>query len=152
MYLGLFLIFRFMIGRQSSAIGLTDVLVIVLIADAAQNAFANQYQSVTEGIVLVLTIVCWDFVLDWLSYHLKFFAWVVKPSPLPLIRDGKMLFRNMKKELISADELRSQARQQGIGDIAEVASARLESNGEISFIKKEPNEKAKGKSRRSEAL
>ena len=38
MYLGLFLIFRFIIGRQSSAIGIADILVVVLIADAAQNA------------------------------------------------------------------------------------------------------------------
>jgi uncharacterized membrane protein YcaP (DUF421 family) len=150
MYLGLFLIFRFIVGRQSSAIGLTDVLVIVIIADAAQNAFSHEYKSVTEGIALVLTIVFWDFLLDWLSYHTKFFAWLVKPAPLPLVRDGKMLFRNMKRELISADELRSQARQQGIGDIAEVDVARLEPNGEISFVKKGGS--AKGKRRRGEAI
>jgi uncharacterized membrane protein YcaP (DUF421 family) len=152
MYLGLFFIFRFVIGRQSSAIGLTDILVIVLIADAAQNAFAKEYQSITEGIVLVLTIVFWDFVLDWLSYHTKFFGWLVKHPPLPLVRDGKMLFRNMKKELISADELRSQARQHGIDDIGDVEAARLESNGEISFIKKGATVVADGKRRSGEAL
>jgi uncharacterized membrane protein YcaP (DUF421 family) len=152
MYLGLFLIFRFMVGRQSSAIGLTDILVVVIIADAAQNAFAREYKSVTEGIVLVLTVVFWDFALDWLGYHSKAFAWLVKPAPLPLIRDGKMLFRNMKKELISADELRSQARQQGIADIAEVATACLESNGEISFVKRTTSQEPKGKRRRDQAL
>lgn len=150
MYLGLFLIFRFIVGRQSSAIGLTDILVIVLIADAAQNAFSREYKSVTEGITLVLTIVFWDFLLDWLSYHTKIFGWLVKPAPLPLVRDGKMLFRNMKRELISADELRSQARQQGIGDIADVDAAQLESNGEISFVKK--GESSRGKRRRDEAI
>lgn len=148
MYLGLFLIFRFIVGRQSSAIGLTDILVIVIIADAAQNAFSREYKSVTEGIALVLTIVFWDFILDWLSYHTKFFAWLVKPTPLPLIRDGKMLFRNMKRELISADELRSQARQQGIADIADVKAASLESNGEISFIQRTKPEEPTGRRRR----
>jgi uncharacterized membrane protein YcaP (DUF421 family) len=58
----------------------------------------------------------------------------------------------LKKELISADELRSQARQQGIADVAEVEAAYLESNGEISFIKKTVAEKAKGKRRRSKAM
>jgi uncharacterized membrane protein YcaP (DUF421 family) len=153
MYLGLFLIFRFIVGRQSSAIGIADILVIVLIADAAQNAFSKEYKSVTEGLTLVLTIVFWDFALDWLGYRSRFFGWLIKPAPLPLVRDGKMLFKNMRQEMISADELRSQARQQGIGDIADVDTACLEGNGEISFIKKDADADApKGKRRREEAI
>ena len=153
MYLGLFLIFRFIVGRQSSAIGIADILVVVLIADAAQNAFAKEYQSITEGVTLVLTIVFWDFALDWLGYHhSRFFGWLIKPPPLPLVHDGKMLFKNMRRELISPDELRSQARQQGIEDITDVKMACLEGNGEVSFIKKDGAETSKGKRRRAEAL
>lgn len=152
MYLGLFLIFRFIVGRQSSAIGLADILVIVLIADAAQNAFAKEYQSITEGIVLVLTIVFWDFALDWLGYRSRFFAWLIKPARLMLVQDGKMLFRNMRREMISPDELRSQARQQGIADIVEVRMACLEGNGEISFIKADDESKARGQRRRDDAM
>jgi uncharacterized membrane protein YcaP (DUF421 family) len=43
-------------------------LVIVLIADAAQNAMANDYKCITEGTLLVLTMAVWNFVLDWLGY------------------------------------------------------------------------------------
>lgn len=152
MYLGLFLIFRFIVGRQSSAIGIADILVVVLIADAAQNAFAKEYQSITEGIVLVLTIVFWDFALDWLGYRSRFFGWLIKPAPLMLVRDGQMLFRNMRREMISPDELRSQARQQGIADIADVKMACLEGNGEISFVKGGDETKARGKRRRDDAM
>ena len=73
MYLALFLVLRFVMLRQSSTIGIADILVIVLIADAAQNGFAKEYQSVTEGVLLVLTIVFWDIFLNWLSYHFKIF-------------------------------------------------------------------------------
>jgi len=153
MYLGLFAIFRFIVQRQSSAIGIADILVIVVIADAAQNAFAKEYKSVTEGITLVLTIVFWDIALDWLGYRYRFFAWLVKPGPLPLVRDGKIIHHNMRREMISADELRSQARQQGIASIDEVAMACLEGNGEISFVKKSTGTgDAKGKRRRKEAV
>lgn len=152
MYLGLFLIFRFIVGRQASAIGLADILVIVIIADAAQNAFAKEYRSVTEGVTVVLTIVFWDFALDWVGYRSRFFGWLIKPAPLPLIKDGRMLLKNMRREMISADELRSQARQQGIADIADVKSACLEGNGEISFIPKSEAGRARGKRRREEAL
>ena len=62
MYLALFLILRFLMKRQGGSIGIADLLVIIIIADAAQNAFAKEYSSVTEGVVLVLTIIFWDFL------------------------------------------------------------------------------------------
>jgi uncharacterized membrane protein YcaP (DUF421 family) len=136
MYLALFLIFRFIVQRQRSAIGIPDVLVIVLIADAAQNGFAKEYRSVTEGAFVVLTIVFWDLLLDWLAYHYKFFAWLVRPAPLPLMREGRPIRRHMRQEMISMEELRAEARNQGIGDLNEVRAAHLEANGDISFIKR----------------
>ena len=150
MYLGMFLIFRFVWGRQSSSIAIADLLVIVIIADAAQNAFAKEYQSLPEGVALVLTIIFWNFTLDWLAYHNKTIAWLCSPPPLALVKDGRMLRRNMQKELITADELMSQARQQGIGALAEVKSACLEGNGEISFVKQESRSDQGGQSRRKD--
>ena len=69
MYLALFLILRFLMKRQGGSIGIADLLVIIIIADAAQNAFAKEYRSVTEGVVLVLTVIFWDFLIDWLNYR-----------------------------------------------------------------------------------
>jgi uncharacterized membrane protein YcaP (DUF421 family) len=135
MYLALFAIFRFIVQRQRSAIGIPDVLVIVLIADASQNAFAKEYRSITEGLVVVLTIVFWDFLLDLLAYRVKFFAWLVRPAPMALVRKGQLIRRNMRKEMISIDELRGEARHQGIANLKEVREAHLEANGDISFIK-----------------
>ena len=80
MYLGIFLIFRFIVGRQASSIGIADLLVIVIIADAAQNAFAKDYKSIPEGVTLVLTIIFWNFALDWLAYRSTFFAWLANPA------------------------------------------------------------------------
>lgn len=137
MYIGLLLIFRFIVQRQRSTIGIPDLLVLVLIADASQNAFSREYRSITEGVVLVLTIVLLDLLIDWLAYHYKFFGWLVRPAPLPLVRDGKMNHRNMRQEMISVDELRGQARAQGIGSISDVKFAHLEANGDVSFVKRE---------------
>src|SRR4051794_28454241 len=69
MYFVLLALLRFIRNRQSSGLGVTDVLVIVLIADAAQNGMAKEYRSVTEGAALVGTIIGWDYALDWLSYR-----------------------------------------------------------------------------------
>ena len=61
MYLVLFAILRFMGRRQAGHFGPADLLVIVLIADAAQNALGAEYRSITEGALLVLTIVTWEY-------------------------------------------------------------------------------------------
>jgi uncharacterized membrane protein YcaP (DUF421 family) len=137
MYLALFLILRFVMLRQSSTIGIADILVIVVIADAAQNAFAKEYKSVTEGILLVLVIVFWDVILNWLAFRFAVFRRLLAPPPLALVENGRMNRRNMRKELITEDELRSQLRQQGVSGLEEVERVCLEANGEISVVKKE---------------
>jgi uncharacterized membrane protein YcaP (DUF421 family) len=139
MCLCLFLILRFVMLRQSSTIAIADILVIVVIADAAQNGFAKEYKSITEGICLVLTIVFWDVLLNWLSYHFKIFERLLAPAPLSLVENGRMNRRNMRKELITEEELRSQLRQGGVSKLDEVKRAYLEANGEISVVKKEAN-------------
>jgi uncharacterized membrane protein YcaP (DUF421 family) len=144
MYVAIFLVFRFLL-RQSGGIGIADLLVVVLIADAAQNAFSREYQSVTEGLLLVLTIVFWDFVLDWLGYRSTFFGWLTHRPPLALIEDGKLLRHNMRREMITRDELESLARKNGIRSLDEVRSACLEENGEISLVERNPGKKRRRK-------
>jgi uncharacterized membrane protein YcaP (DUF421 family) len=148
MYLSLFLILRFVMLRQSSTIGIADILVVVLIADAAQNGFAKEYQSLTEGILLVLTIVFWNVFLNWLSYRFKVFERLVSPPPLRLVDNGKMNRNNMRQQFITEDELRAQLRQQGVQDMAEVKQACLEANGEISVVKVDSGDEDNGKKRK----
>lgn len=93
-------------------IGIADLLVVVLIADAAQNAMASEYKSITEGAILVLTIIFWNYAVDWLGFRFPALQRLTRP-PLLLIKDGEMLFRNMRQEMITTEELNSQLRQQG---------------------------------------
>ena len=81
MYLALFAILRFIGRRQAGHFGPADLLVIVLIADAAQNALGKDYQSVTEGIVLVCTIVGWEYTLDWLAWRFPALRNILKAPP-----------------------------------------------------------------------
>jgi uncharacterized membrane protein YcaP (DUF421 family) len=87
--------------------------------------------------VLVLTIVFWDTALNWLGFHFKFFEKLLAPSPVPLIVDGRLNRRNMRRELITEDELRSHLRQEGLKEFSEVEAVCLEGNGEISLVKKD---------------
>lgn len=70
-YLMLFFLLRIVLKRQSGTVGITDLLVVVLIADAAQNAMAADYTSITDGFLLVATIIFWSYAIDWLGYHYR---------------------------------------------------------------------------------
>jgi len=135
MYLVLLAMLRVLVRRHIGTLSLTDLLVLVLIADAAQNAMASEYRSLPEGIILCATIVGWSYVLDWLSFRYKWVRRLLEPAPLPLIRDGKLQRRNLQQELITMDELNSQLREHGITDSKEVKVAYLEPDGQISVIK-----------------
>jgi uncharacterized membrane protein YcaP (DUF421 family) len=143
MYLVIFALMRFVLKREAGGIGLADLLVVVLIADAAQNAMAGEYKSITEGIALVATLVFWDFTLDWLGYQFPRLERLLHPPPLPLIENGRMLRRNMRRELIGEQELMSYLRGQGVEDVAEVKKAYMEGDGRISVISR-GSEKERG--------
>ena len=138
MYVGLFLIMRFMARRQAGHFGPADLLVIVLIADAAQNGLGKDYQSVTEGLILVMTIVAWEYLLDWLAYRYPALRPLLRPAALTLIENGHIIEKAMHKEMLSADELASQLREHEVEDIAEIKLAKLEGDGRLSVIKRLP--------------
>lgn len=133
-YLVLFLLLRFVLKRVTGTLSIGDLLIIVLIADAAQNAMSAGYTSLTDGFILVATIIFWSYVLDWLAYHFPRFEKLLHPSPVTLVRDGQMVARNMRSELITVDELMSHLREQGVKDLKEVKTASMEGDGRISVV------------------
>ena len=132
-YFLLFLVLR-LLRREAGALGISDLLVVVLIADAAQNAMGREYDSVTEGAVLVATIAIWDYALDWLGYRFPSIQRLLRPSPLPLIKDGRMVTKNMRQEMITQEELKGQLREQGVEHVEDVKTCYLEADGRISVI------------------
>ncbi len=136
LYLAIFFLLRVVLKRESGGMGITDLLVIVLIADAAQNAMADDYSSIPDGILLVATIVFWSYALNWLGHRFPRIERFIHPEPLPLIKDGRMLPERMREELVTEEELKSQLRLQGVEDPAEVKAAYMEGDGRISVIER----------------
>jgi uncharacterized membrane protein YcaP (DUF421 family) len=137
MYVALFVLLRVVLKRQGGTLGMTDLLLITLLADASQNAMAGEYKSLPDGLVLVGTIIFWDYAFDWLGFKSPRFRRLIEPPPLPLIKDGKLLRRNMRRELITEEELMGQLRQQGLEKLSKVKAAYIESDGRISVIERE---------------
>jgi uncharacterized membrane protein YcaP (DUF421 family) len=136
MYWFLFVLFRVVIRRRVGAVGIGDILLLVIIADAAQNAMSGEYRSSTDGMILVATIVGWNVFTDWLTYRFRPLERLLEPPPLPLVRDGRILHRNLRMEFVSEAELRAKLREHGISDPAEVKAAYMESDGAVSVIRR----------------
>ena len=151
MYIGMFTLLR-ILRRQAGSIGIADLLVIVVIADAAQNGMAGDSRSITEALLLIATIVLWDWLFDWLGYKSPFFARILEPEPLLFIENGKLVTKNLEKEMITEDELWGQLREQGIEDLSMVKKCYLESNGHFSVLTQTPDTRKKGNESSPEAV
>lgn len=126
-----FRIFR----REAGSLSVSDLLVVVLIADAAQNGMAGEYKSLTEGGLAVATILMWNYVLDWLAYRSAVVHWLMHPPALLLVRDGRLQARNLRAELITKEDLLEQLREQGVDDVRQVRTCYLESDGKMSVVR-----------------
>lgn len=135
MYLFLFFLMR-VLRREAGQLGISDLLVVVLIADAAQNGMAGGSNSVTEAAILVATIAFWDYFLDWVSFRFPALQPVFRPPPLLLIRNGRLQRHNMKKQMIQEEELMGQLREKGIRSVGEVKQCYLEADGRISVLQR----------------
>jgi|tagenome__1003787_1003787.scaffolds.fasta_scaffold19998522_1 uncharacterized membrane protein YcaP (DUF421 family) len=146
-YLVVFLLLRFQ-KRELGTLSTNDLLVLVLLADASQNGMAGNYESITDGILLIVIIMLWNLLLNWLGYNFSFFERILKPPKLLLVKEGKMIRRNMKQELVTEQELIGELRKNGINDISDVHEAFMENDGTISVISLNDFEKTKKKKKR----
>lgn len=136
MYFSIFLLLRVILRGRTSAVTMSDLIVIVVIADAAQNAMSAQYNSITDGIVLVATIVLCSFSVDWLAFRYPVVRNFVHPERTTLVIDGRILRKALEEELMTEGELMTQLRLHEVETLDELKAVYLEGNGEVSVIKR----------------
>lgn len=137
MYLVIFVLLRLVLRRQVGDIGTSDVLVIVLLAEVSGNAMAADAKSISEGAILVGTVLLWSYVIEWVQHRFPAVERLIREPKLKLIDNGRLLRRNMRTEFVTVEELMAQLREQGVEDRAEVKAAYLEADGHISIIRRD---------------
>lgn len=147
----LFIIFRFVLRRDVGAVGIADILLLVVVADAAQNAMSGGYTTFSEGAILVLTIVAWNWLLDFLSFRYPVVRRFADARRLTLVHKGVLQHRNMRREFVTVEELEEKLREQGIESLEEVKVAYLEGDGQISVIRAPGGDPEGGKARKGGA-
>jgi uncharacterized membrane protein YcaP (DUF421 family) len=135
MYWFLFVVLRFILRRDVGSLGISDFLFVVILGDAAQNGMIGSATSASDGMVLIGTLVFWSYLLDFMSFRFPVIQRFSSAPRLCLVRDGKMLRRNMRREFITDEELNAKIRHEGVEDLATVKRMYLEADGEMSLIR-----------------
>ena len=137
MYWFLFIVLRFVLRRDVGSLGISDFLFVVILGDAAQNSMIGSASSATDGMVLIATLVFWSYMLDLMSFKFPLVARFTSAPRMCLVRDGKLQRRNMRRELITDEELNARIRHEGVDDLADVKRMYLEADGEMSLIRRD---------------
>lgn len=134
----LFFVTRIVGRRELSTMEPFDLILLVVLGDLTQQGVTQSDYSITGLMLAIGTMAVMTVLVSYLSFRFKRLRPVLDGEPIVLVQDGKPLLRNLRRERITTDELAASARIQAqIGSFAEIEWAILETNGQISFIKKQ---------------
>lgn len=136
-FLVLTALFRIVGQREAGGLGLTDLLVVVLVAQAAGPGMLGEADTIADGLVVVVTMLVWSVVIDALGYRSTMFSRLTKARPRLLVSDGRLNRRVMRREFMTHEEVLSQLRLHGISEVGNVYRAYLEPSGMVSVVARE---------------
>jgi uncharacterized membrane protein YcaP (DUF421 family) len=142
MYLFLLVALRLGGKREVGQLSIFDLIVLVVIADAIQNAMIGDNTSIWGGIVAAIVLISLDRVLQFVTARSKPIRRVLVGEPRLIVRDGELLRRAMREEAISMDDLKAAMRAEGIAQLRDVRMAVLETDGRISIVPQQPGSPA----------
>jgi uncharacterized membrane protein YcaP (DUF421 family) len=136
-YLFIIVAIRLFGKKELAQLSIIDLVFILLISNAVQNAMVGSDASLSGGLVAATTLFLINTVFKYLLYHFPRFGNFVQGTELMLIYKGQMNNSNMIKARISKEELLEAVREHGVSEIREVDLAVLEIDGNISIISNE---------------
>ena len=121
--------------REISQLSVIDLVFILLISNAVQNAMVGGNISyLVGGLIAAITLFVANYFLGELFYKSKTLTRLIQGEPLMLIYEGKIIKKHMEKAKISEDELEAAVREHGVANIIDVNLAVLERDGNISVL------------------
>jgi uncharacterized membrane protein YcaP (DUF421 family) len=124
--------------RELAQLNPFDLVVLLTLSNAVQNAIIGDDNSVTGGVIGATTLLAVNYVVVRFMYAHERLEQLVEGAPDVLIKDGKIHGENCRRELITVNELAAAAHRQGLSGLDQVDTAILESGGTISFFAKTP--------------
>lgn len=141
-YFLILFVMRIMGKREVGELGVIDIVVFIIIAEVAAFALDSPDEKLIEAIVPILILVAIQLISSYISLKSKKFRDLVDGDPSTLIRDGKIIEEELRRQRYNLDDLFQQLREQKVGSIREVTYAFLEPSGNLSVFTKEDTQPA----------
>ena len=116
-----------------------DLVLVILIGNAVQNGINGGDNSLTGAAIMASTLIALNYLVASLTSRHRGIEKVIEGEPVVLARNGHVFAQVLRRELVSHDDFNEALRMNGIGDIADVELAILETNGRISVVPKRRN-------------
>jgi len=120
--------------KELTQLSVIDLVFILLISNAVQNAMVGQNTSLTGGLVAASALFVVNFVLKEAMYRFSKLSKLLQGDELMLIYNGVLNMRNLKRARLSIDEIEEAVREHGVSDVKNVNLAVLEVDGNISVL------------------
>lgn len=137
-YIVLYIVFRVSGKRSLHDLSAFDLLLLLIISEATQQAMVDSDNSMTHSILLIVTLVAIDITLSLVKRQSKTAEKVLDSVPVILVEHGRPIAHHLARERVSEEDVLARARiQHGIMNMKDISYAVLESSGEISIIPRE---------------
>ena len=133
-FLAVFVGLRLAGKREVGQMTVFDLVVILLIANAVQNAMVGADFSVQGGIVAAATLLLLDRTMALTRLHGGRWGRLIEGTPSVLVEDGQLIEPHLRREKLERQELEMVMREHGIDSLENVKLAVLETDGAISIV------------------
>lgn len=133
-YLFIIIAIRLFGKKELAQLSVTDLVFILLISNAVQNAMVGPDATLLGGLVAATTLFIINYALKYLQYRFPKFRKAIEGETTMLVYQGRILARNLAKARITEDELMEAIREHGVATAKEVDLAILEVDGSISIL------------------
>ena len=134
-YLFLFLVFRVTGKRTLAQTTPFELVLLLIISEVTQQAMVDEDHSITNGVLLIITLVGADMALMKLKNKVKWLSPILEDKPVVIVDNGRPLKDIMERaDVEEADVLQAARERHGLERMEQVKFAVLETSGEISII------------------
>ena len=137
-YVFLLVAFRVCGKRQLGQLTAFDLVVLLVISNMVQNAVIGEDNSLGGGLIGATTILLLNAVVAYLTFRFKRVDRVVEHSPTMLVRHGRIIRANLRRERLGPRDLRAALRHHGVISLRDIRYAFLEEDGHVSVVTRRP--------------